>query len=185
MNKINEIISSHKKAVEEFEKKLDSVESAAALLTKCLKDGNKILLCGNGGSAADCQHFAAELVGRFQKERKGLAALSLTVDTSALTSISNDYSFDEVFSRQVEALGRQGDVLVSFSTSGNSLNVIKAMEKASSMSIKNIALTGKGGGKMARIADVSISIDETVTARIQEVHAIAVHMLCELIEEHF
>ncbi len=185
MSKIDEIIISHKKAVEEFEKKLDSVESAVVLLAKCLKDGNKILLCGNGGSAADCQHFAAELVGRFQKERKGLPALSLTVDTSALTSISNDYGFYEVFARQVEALGRPGDILVSFSTSGNSLNVIKAMEKASLMSIKNIALTGNGGGKIASMADVSISIDETVTARIQEIHAIAIHILCELIEEYF
>ncbi|GAB4028639.1 MAG: D-sedoheptulose 7-phosphate isomerase [Elusimicrobiota bacterium] len=184
MKDIEKVIEAHNSAVEKFSRSLSSIEKASLLLISCLKNGNKILLCGNGGSAADCQHFAAELTGRFQKERKGLAAIALTVDTSALTAISNDYTFAEVFARQVEALGKQGDVLVSFSTSGNSENIIRAMAKASSLGMKNLAITGRGG-KMASMADICISVDETITARIQEVHSLAVHILCEMIEKEF
>lgn len=184
MKDIQKIVEAHNSAVEKFSRNSAVIEKAALLLISCLKSGNKILLCGNGGSAADCQHFAAELTGRFQKERKGLPAIALTVDTSALTAISNDYTFAEVFARQVEALGKQGDVLVSFSTSGNSENVIRAMAKAASLGMKNLAITGRGG-KMASMADICLSADETITARIQEVHSLAVHILCEMIEEEF
>ncbi|MEW5951174.1 MAG: D-sedoheptulose 7-phosphate isomerase [Elusimicrobiota bacterium] len=184
MKKINQIIEDHKKALCEFEKKSDILAEASLTIVSALKNGKKILLCGNGGSAADCQHFAAELTGRFQKERKGLAALALTTDTSAITSISNDYSFEDVFSRQVEALGREGDVLIAFSTSGNSKNILKAAAKAKEINMKVFSLTG-AGGKISSYSDICLSFDEKVTARIQEMHSLAVHILCELIEDSF
>ncbi|MGC8728700.1 MAG: D-sedoheptulose-7-phosphate isomerase [Elusimicrobiales bacterium] len=143
--------------------------------------GNKILICGNGGSAADASHMAAELVGRFVKERKGLCAISLSTDTSILTSVSNDYSFELVFARQVEAIGKEGDVLVGFSTSGKSKNVIKAFEKAKSMGIKTVGILGNPGF-IEKISDASFTINGT-TARVQEIHSILIHILCEMIEE--
>jgi D-sedoheptulose 7-phosphate isomerase len=163
----------------------DQLIAAAELLAERLAAGSKVLACGNGGSAADAQHFAAELTGRFERERVGLAAVSLTTDTSALTAIGNDYGFERIFSRQVEALGRTGDVLLAISTSGNSRNVLKAMEAAQERGMNIIALSGRDGGQIARglrATDVEIRAASAVTARIQEVHIFALHALCDLVD---
>ena len=148
-----------------------------------LASGNKVMLCGNGGSAADCQHIAAEFVGRFQKERSGLPAIALTVDTSILTAVGNDYGYDKVFERQVEALAQQGDVLIGISTSGNSQNVVNAINIAKDKGAFCIGLTAIGGGKMADICDVCISISTPITARAQEAHILIGHILCQLVDE--
>lgn len=158
------------------------ITEAAGLVVEAFKAGGKLLLAGNGGSAADAQHLAAEFVNRFVIERPPLPALALTTDTSTLTSIGNDYSFDETFSKQVRALGRDADVLLAISTSGTSPNVVKAVEVARSMGMRTIALTGKSGGKLASIADVCLNVDSRSTARIQEVHITAGHIICELVD---
>ena len=160
-------------------------EAAAGLMINGLKGGGKILFCGNGGSAADSQHLAAELTGRYLRDRAPLAAVALTVDTSALTAIANDYSYDEVFARQVRGLGRPGDVLVGISTSGNSRNVVAALEAARALSMRTIGLTGAGGGRMKELCDVCLCVPSTDTPRIQEMHIAAGHMLCELVENTF
>jgi len=163
----------------------ESIEKAARMMAMCLLNGNKILSCGNGGSAGDAQHFSSELLNRFETERPSLPALALTTDSSTLTSIANDYSYDEVFSKQVRALGQPGDILLAISTSGNSRNVIKAMEAALSRDMTIVALTGKDGGEMAGLLgqqDVEIRVPSTRTARIQEVHLLAIHCLCDLID---
>jgi D-sedoheptulose 7-phosphate isomerase len=162
-----------------------AIAQAGVDLAAALARGNKILACGNGGSAADCQHFAAELVGRFERERRGLPAVALTVDTSALTAISNDYSYEHVFSRQVEALGRRGDYLIAMSTSGNSKNVIAAIAAAAELGMGVIAMTGRDGGAMAgllRPGDHLLNVAHSRTARIQEVHILALHCLCDTID---
>jgi D-sedoheptulose 7-phosphate isomerase len=147
-----------------------------------LSNGNKILVCGNGGSAADSQHFAAELVGRYKKERRGLPSIDLTTDSSAVTAISNDYGFEHVFSRQIEALGKKGDVLLLISTSGNSPNLVKAAKKAKEMEIETFALLGSEGGELKNLCDYPIIVPSDNTPRIQEMHIVIIHMLCELIE---
>ncbi|KGF48322.1 phosphoheptose isomerase [Veillonella montpellierensis DNF00314] len=152
---------------------------------QAVADGYKILLCGNGGSAADAQHLAAELIGRFVKERRSLAAVALTTDTSILTSIANDYSYDTVFERQVEGLGRAGDVLIGISTSGNSENVLRAMKKARDIGMHTIGLTGEDGGKLKSICDLTLTVPSRITARIQEMHILAGHIICELVEEDY
>lgn len=154
----------------------------AEMVVKSFKANGKLMLCGNGGSAADAQHIAAEFINRFEIERPPLPALALTTDTSNLTSIGNDYSFDQIFSKQVRALGRKGDVLLGLSTSGNSANVIKAVETARTMGIKTVVLTGKDGGKLAGAADLNINVGAARTARIQEVHTTICHILCELVD---
>jgi D-sedoheptulose 7-phosphate isomerase len=162
-----------------------AIARAGEALGAALARGNKVLACGNGGSAADCQHFAAELVGRLERERPGLPAIALTVDTSAITAIANDYSYDFVFSRQVEALGREGDFLVALSTSGNSRNVIEAMRAARARGMAVIALTGRDGGAMAGMLgpqDHSLNVAHARTMRIQEVHILALHCLCDTID---
>jgi len=158
------------------------VERAAGLIASAIDAGRTLLLCGNGGSAADCQHIAAELVGRFVSDRRPLAAVALTTDTSALTSIGNDYGFEEVFARQITGLGRAGDCLLAISTSGNSRNVVRAAEAARAASIHTIGLLGRDGGVLNGLCDVSIIVPSTVTARIQEAHGFLGHALCELIE---
>lgn len=158
------------------------VQQAAESLSKTLHSGNKIFFCGNGGSAADCQHLAAEFTGRFTKDRKPLAALALTTDTSALTCISNDYSFDDVFSRQLQGLGRTGDCLVGISTSGHSKNVIKAVQAAREMGIVTIGLLGRDGGALSSLCDQSIVVPHPETARIQEMHILIGHSLCGAVE---
>jgi D-sedoheptulose 7-phosphate isomerase len=156
-----------------------------ALMAASLKAGGKILACGNGGSAADAQHFAAELVNRFERERPPLAGLALTTDSSTLTSIGNDYSYEQVFEKQLRALGRKGDVLLAISTSGNSANVVAAMRAARELGVHIVALTGNGGGKMAALlsgSDVHICVPHKRTMRIQEVHLLALHCLCDGID---
>ena len=158
---------------------------AAELLFNALANDGKFLICGNGGSAADAQHFAAEMTGRFEKERMELAAIALTTDTSALTAIGNDYGFDHIFSKQVRALGRTGDVLVGISTSGNSGNVIEAIKAAHENGMKVIALTGRDGGKIAQMlqeGDVLLNVPYPRTARIQEVHILLIHAICDCID---
>jgi len=162
---------------------LNAIEKAAKLMSDVLNNNGTIFWCGNGGSAADCQHLAAELVGRFKKDRVPLNSLSLTVDSSVLTCISNDYSYDDIFSRQVEALGRKGDLLVGISTSGNSENVCKAIEVAKNKSLKTLVLTGSTG-KLKMLSDQAIQIPSNDTARIQETHILIGHILCALIEKN-
>src|SRR5688572_22887305 len=161
------------------------IARACALLAEALRAGGKVLACGNGGSAADAQHFAAELINRFEIERAPLAAVALTTDTSTLTSIANDYAYEQVFSKQLRGIGRRGDVLLAISTSGNSRNVIDAMQAARELGLRIIALTGNGGGKMAALLspqDVHICVPHKRTARIQEVHLLALHCLCDGID---
>jgi len=159
-----------------------AVAEVAGFVTESIRAGGKVLLCGNGGSAADSQHIAAELSGRFEMERRGLPAVALTTDTSALTSIGNDYGFEAVFSRQVEALGREGDVLLAYSTSGNSANCLRAVEKAREMGLRTVALTGRAGGALAKAADITLKAPSDVTARIQECHAKIGHAICSVVE---
>lgn len=161
------------------------IARAIALMSQSLRAGGKILACGNGGSAADAQHFSAELLNRFEVERPPLAAIALTTDSSTLTSIANDYSFEQVFEKQVQALGRTGDVLLAISTSGSSANVARAIRAASQAGMSSVALTGRGGGKMAAMlapGDVHICVPHAVTARIQEVHLLTLHCLCDGID---
>lgn len=162
---------------------IGDIIDAANILIDCLKKGGKVILCGNGGSASDSQHIAAELVGRFKKERAGMAAIALTTNTSILTAVANDYNYDVVFSRQVEALGRKNDVLIGISTSGKAKNVAMAVKAAKKMGIKTIALTGGDGGELAKLVDVPIIVKSAVTARIQEAHITIGHIICEQIEE--
>ncbi|MRV70912.1 phosphoheptose isomerase [Duganella sp. FT92W] len=161
------------------------IGQAIEMMFSALSNGNKILACGNGGSAADAQHFAAELVGRFERERFPLPAISLATDTSILTAVANDYSYREIFSKQVQAYGQAGDILLAISTSGNSANVMAAIEAALEREMRIIALTGKGGGaigKMLTDADVHICVPADRTARIQEVHLVTIHALCDGID---
>lgn len=163
----------------------DRIAAAGQLMSSALLDDGKILSCGNGGSAADSQHFSSELLNRFEKERPGLAAMALTTDSSTLTSISNDYAYEEIFSKQVRALGKSEDVLLGISTSGNSENVIRAIAVAHERGMRVVALTGRDGGRMADIfgpEDVEIRVPATRTARIQEVHLLVIHCLCDLID---
>jgi D-sedoheptulose 7-phosphate isomerase len=161
------------------------IADAVNTLVGCITAGGKVLACGNGGSAADAQHFAAEFVGRFERERPGLAAIALTTDTSILTAVGNDYAFDAIFSKQVQALGSPGDVLLGFSTSGNSANVIAAIEAAHAKDMTIIALTGRKGGRIREIlteTDVHICVPHDRTARIQEVHLLVLHCLCDAVD---
>jgi D-sedoheptulose 7-phosphate isomerase len=159
------------------------VEQVAGVLAHALRAGGKVMLCGNGGSASDCQHIAAELTGRFIKDRAPLAGLALTTDTSALTSIGNDYDFGAVFERQVRGLGRAGDCLIGISTSGNSGNVIRAVQAAQAMGITTIGLLGRDGGQLARLCEHAVIIPSTTTARIQEAHIFIGHLWCQLLEQ--
>jgi D-sedoheptulose 7-phosphate isomerase len=158
------------------------ISEVGVLLQTTIKNGGKILLCGNGGSAADSQHIAAEIVGRFQKERKGLPSIALTTDTSILTSVGNDYGYDYIFARQVEALCTPKDVLIGLTTSGNSANVVRAIETANEIGAVTIGLTGGTGGKMNALCTHNIVVPSSVTARIQEAHIFIGHCLCEIIE---
>lgn len=163
----------------------EPIEQAIELMFTALSNGNKILACGNGGSAADSQHFAAELVGRFERERLPLPAIALTTDSSIMTAVANDYSFEQVFSKQVQAFGQPGDILLAFSTSGNSGNVMAAIEVALEREMHVVAMTGKGGGKIGQMLtdlDVHICVPHDRTARIQEVHLLALHCICDGID---
>ena len=176
-------IETKKKVMENLS---DEIESSAKTMIDALKKGNKIIVCGNGGSAADAQHFVAELVIRFEKERISLPAIALTTDTSIITACANDYGYDRLFERQVEGLGNKGDVLVELSTSGNSENVIKAFEAAKRKGMKTICLNGKDGGKIGKMSiDHNIIIPSKVTARVQEAHITIIHIWCKLIDNTF
>lgn len=171
-----------------FSKTMDQMDIIQEIAWRCksaLDNGSKILFCGNGGSAADSQHLAAELIGRFQKERRSLASIALTTDTSILTAVGNDYGFDDIFARQVEGLGRTGDVLIGISTSGNSKNVVKAVEKAKDIGMHTFAFTGEGGGALKHLCDLTLAIPSKVTARIQEMHILVGHIICELVEAEY
>ena len=161
------------------------IAQAVAAIVGCITGGGKVLACGNGGSAADAQHFAAEFVGRFERERPGLAAIALTTDTSIITAIGNDYSFEAIFAKQIEALGAPGDVLIALSTSGNSANVVAAVHAAHAKEMSVVALTGRGGGNVRELlldTDVHICVPHERTARIQEVHILSLHCLCDAVD---
>jgi len=161
----------------------DDIAEVAKIFLDVLKNGNKILIFGNGGSAGDAQHISAELTGRFVKERKALPAIALTTDTSAITAIANDYSFDKVFSRQIEALAKEGDLAFGISTSGNSKNVIEGLKIAKSLNCITIGLSGRDGGVMSNFCDKNLIIKSNTTARIQEMHILIGHMICSIIDE--
>ena len=165
------------------ERNIDAVSSAAKTLIECARRGAKIIVFGNGGSAADSQHFAAELMIRFEKERKGIAAIALTTDSSILTAAANDYSFEDIFSRQIDSIANALDVAVAISTSGNSKNVLKAVKNAKKNGLQVIALTGSTGGELVKESDISILVNENSTARVQEVHIVILHILSKLIED--
>lgn len=180
-SELQEGVELRARAVEELSKPL---VQAAEMISLALRAGGKLLICGNGGSAADAQHYATELVARlYQRERPAMAAIALTTDTSALTALANDYGFEYVFSRQVEALGKEGDVLLGLSTSGNSANVLRAAEEAKRRGMVVVVFTGAGGGKLAELADVVLAVPSKNTMRIQEIHLALGHVLCKLIED--
>jgi len=183
---IIETIETHKKMTAEFEESsIETVAAAAQAITRALERNGTVYLCGNGGSAADAQHIAGELVGRFRRERKALAAVALSTDTSIITSIANDYAYEKVFSRQVEALVREGDILWAFSTSGTSANVIAAVRSAKKKGALVIAFTGRSNSKLEQIADICFCADSESTARSQEIHQLAYHIICDLVEQSF
>lgn len=161
-----------------------AIQTAAQYCVDTLRAGHKILLCGNGGSAADAQHIAAELTGRYKTERRGLPAIALTTDTSALTAIGNDYGYERVFDRQVEALAQKGDLLIGISTSGNSANVLNALTTAKAIGCTTLGLSGNTGGKMNQVCDLNLVIPSSDTARIQEMHILVGHILCQIIDQH-
>ena len=175
-------IAEHLQVVRELQNQQETLTTIARAMITTLRAGGKILWCGNGGSASDSQHLAAEIVGRYRRERSGLPSIALTTDTSILTAVGNDYGFNAIFARQVEALGTAGDMLVGISTSGNSGNVVAALEAARSRNLVTVAFTGAGGGKLAPLADILFAVNSRDTARIQEAHILAGHMLCDWIE---
>lgn len=182
MDFIEKALKENREVISQIIEKRDKVEMICSVVLDVLKNGNKIMICGNGGSASQSQHFAAEIVGRYQKERKGYPAIALTVDTSILTSVSNDYSFEDIFARQVEAIGKKGDLLVGISTSGISKNVLKAFEAAKRKGIKTIAILGKKG-TIADLSDVYIDF-VGLTPRVQEVHLFLIHIICSFIDDN-
>jgi len=183
-NIIHRNFAEHLQTIESVREELaEPIKKISQLLAHSLANGGTLFWCGNGGSAADSQHLAAELVGRFKKNRRALRSIALTTDTSVLTCVANDYSYDDIFARQVEALGRPGDVLIGISTSGNSENVLRAFKVAKQMGLKTIALLGKGGGYTIDLSDHALVIPSDSTARIQEAHILIGHILCELIEQ--
>jgi len=162
---------------------IDSILGIAKLMIDCLRKDGKVIVFGNGGSASDSQHIAAELVGRFKKDRSALAGIALTTNTSILTSLANDYGYDVVFSRQIEALGKKNDIVLGISTSGKAKNVVLGIKQAKKMGIKTVALSGGDGGEIAKLADVSLVVPSKITARIQEAHITIAHIICEMIEQ--
>jgi len=164
---------------------IDTIERAATVVVTAIKNGNKVIFCGNGGSAADSQHLAAELIGKFYFNRRSLPAVSLTVNTSIITAIGNDFGFNKVFARQLEGIGKAGDVLIGLSTSGNSENVVEAFRLAKEIGISTIAFTGESGGILRNLADILINVPSNDTPRIQEAHIMVGHIICELVEKEF
>jgi len=181
-NELNSHLAVIQKVIENFE---DDIKQVAQVVLDTLKNGNKILICGNGGSAADAQHFAAELTGRYKTERVALPAIALTTDTSALTAIGNDYGYDRVFDRQFEALAQKNDLLIGISTSGNSQNIINAFKLAKKKSCTTIALSGRDGGVMKSIADINLIVPSSDTPRIQEMHILFIHIICQIVDNQY
>ncbi|MEN8225826.1 MAG: D-sedoheptulose 7-phosphate isomerase [Bacteroidota bacterium] len=185
-NHINNEFHQHRQVLDETLSMLaDDIEAAGQLIVATLKADRKILLFGNGGSAGDAQHIAAELTGRYKTERKGLAGIALTTDTSALTAIGNDYGYDRIFDRQVEAIGQEGDLLIGLSTSGNSRNVLRALAYGKDHGMNTIGFSGKGGGDMRPLCDINLIIPSSDTARIQEMHILIGHIVCGLVDSAF
>jgi len=183
---ILEALRDHQNTTQQvIERLTGDIEQACQMISDTIKNGNKVLLAGNGGSAADAQHIAAELSGRFVKERRALPGIALTVDTSALTAMANDYGYDHVFSRQVEAFAHAGDLFIGISTSGNSQSILNAFETATKFNCKTLGLSGRDGGKMNGICDLNIVIPSNVTARIQEMHILIGHILCQSVDDLF
>lgn len=184
LNEIKSQLAEQRNLLLKIEEELSApIAQSAAILVDAFSVGNKVLVMGNGGSAADAQHFAAELVGRFMMERRAMPAIALTTNTSILTAIGNDYGFDRVFSRQVEALAQPGDVVVGISTSGNSPNVAVALEAARARGCRTIGLLGKGGGTIAEVVDIPLIVPGAATPRIQEGHITIIHIICDLVEK--
>ena len=181
---IQEIILSSSKIISNIENNSSEIESIVLKIVSAIKNGNKIILFGNGGSAADAQHIAAEFIGRFELERESFPAIALTTDSSIITSLSNDYSFDLVFSRQCESLVQKNDVVIGISTSGNSKNVINGLKTAKKIGAYTIALLGNSGGEITNIVDITLEVDSTSTPRIQEAHRTIYHIICELVEKN-
>lgn len=180
-----ELTSHHETLLKVISQLQPTIEKACLLCIKTLKTGQKILFFGNGGSAADAQHLAAELSGRYKKERKGLAAIALTTDTSAITAIGNDYEFEYIYERQIEAIAKKDDLLIGISSTGNSNNVIRAFAAGRKIGCKTLGLSGKGGGRMNDYCDINIVIPSDVTARIQEMHILIGHIICQAIDNEF
>jgi D-sedoheptulose 7-phosphate isomerase len=184
MNKIIKIsLENHKEAFKFLEKESSGISEIARLFISAISRGGKIIFMGNGGSAADAQHLAAELIGRFKKNRKALAAITLTANTSTITAVGNDFGFENIFLRQIEALAGPKDLIVGISTSGNSVNIIKAIKKAKDIGIRTIGFLGKDGGKLKNIVDTFLLIPSSDTPRIQEMHILAGHIICEIVEQ--
>jgi len=185
LQKIHDQIAGHQSVIATLSSPafVKQVSDVCNAIVSAITSGNKVLIFGNGGSASDAQHLAAEFTGRFVKERKGYAAIALTTDTSALTAISNDYGFNRIFARQVEALANPGDVLIGISTSGNSENVIQGLKAGANIGCKLIAFTGGSGGELKSICDLSLIVDSNITARIQEAHILIIHMVCSAIDD--
>lgn len=183
--RLDEILKQQKENIEKVRESgyLEKVSEVIDVQVLALKNGRKVMIAGNGGSAADAQHFAAEFVGRFLKERAGLPAIALTTDSSVLTCIGNDYGYDQIIARQIEALGTAGDIFIGISTSGNSENIIRAVEKAKEMDITTIGLLGRDGGKLKELCQYELTVPLRETPRVQEFHTMTVHMICELVEE--
>lgn len=185
-DQIEQLFTEHIQVTRKSEELLtDSIAQASTMIIACLEKGNKVLLFGNGGSAGDAQHIAAEFTGRFVKERRSLPAIALTTDTSALTAIANDYGFERVFERQVEGLATPGDILIGISTSGNSANVIRALKAGQEKGCETIGLSGRDGGQMNDCCDLNIVVPSDVTARIQEMHILIGHIICGAIDDNF
>ena len=179
-------LQAHKETIDKtIEVMVPSIEEASKLVSKTLLDGHKVLLCGNGGSAADAQHIAAELSGRYKTERKGLPGIALTTDTSALTAIANDYGYDRIFDRQVEALANEGDLLIGISTSGNSANVISALKRAKEMGCTTLGMSGRDGGAMNEVCTLNLVVPSFDTPRIQEMHILIGHIICQAVDDSF
>lgn len=178
----NELLSHLEVITLTIETMQDKLESASKLVVETLKNGNKILICGNGGSAADAQHIAAELTGRYKTERRGLPGIALTTDTSALTAIGNDYGYDRIFDRQIEALANNGDLIIGISTSGNSKNIIHALKIAKELGCKTLGLTGRNGGIMNEFCDINLIVPSNDTPRIQEMHILFGHTICQIVD---
>jgi D-sedoheptulose 7-phosphate isomerase len=179
---VTEQILEHISAVRELVTLAPQIEKAGAMVLGALKRGKKVLLAGNGGSASDAQHIAGELVGRFERERRGLPAIALTTDSSILTAVGNDYSFEEIFARQIEALGVEGDIFIAISTSGNSPNVVEGAKRAKELGLKVITFTGKKGGKLKKLGDINLMVPSDKTPRIQEMHILIGHIICSIVD---